>query len=146
MQNNIILVGTGHILEKSVKEVEEVIDREEPDVIAVELCEGRFRALKGDMEDFSIKDVISGGSPFLLLTHWLLAYVQRKMGAELGIEPGADMMAAIKKAEERGCEIALIDRPIQVTMQRFWSAMKFTEKIKMLFSIFFAVGLSLIHI
>ena len=140
MQNNIILVGTGHILEKSVKEVEEVIDREEPDVVAVELCEGRFRALKGDMEDFSIKDVISGGSPFLLLTHWLLAYVQRKMGAELGIEPGADMMAAIKKAEERGCEIALIDRPIQVTMQRFWSAMKFTEKIKMLFSIFFAVG------
>ena len=140
MQNNIILVGTGHILEKSVKEVEEVIDREEPDVIAVELCEGRFRALKGDMEDFSIKDVISGGSPFLLLTHWLLAYVQRKMGAELGIEPGADMMAAIKKAEERGCEIALIDRPIQVTMQRFWSAMKFTEKIKMIFSIIFAVG------
>jgi len=140
MQNNIILVGTGHILEKSVREVEEVIDREEPDVVAVELCEGRFRALKGDMEDFSIKDVISGGSPFLLLTHWLLAYVQRKMGAELGIEPGADMMAAIKKAEERGCEIALIDRPIQVTMQRFWSAMKFTEKIKMIFSIIFAVG------
>ena len=140
MQNNIILVGTGHILEKSVKEVEEVIDREEPDVVAVELCEGRFRALKGDMEDFSIKDVISGGSPFLLLTHWLLAYVQRKMGAELGIEPGADMMAAIKKAEERGCEIALIDRPIQVTMQRFWSAMKFLEKIKMIFSIIFAVG------
>ncbi|MEA2032908.1 MAG: TraB/GumN family protein [Euryarchaeota archaeon] len=140
MQNNIILVGTGHILEKSVKEVEEVIDREEPDVVAVELCEGRFRALKGDMADFSIKDVISGGSPFLLLTHWLLAYVQRKMGAELGIEPGADMMAAIKKAEERGCEIALIDRPIQVTMQRFWNAMKFWEKIKMLFSIIFAVG------
>jgi pheromone shutdown protein TraB len=140
MQNNIILVGTGHILEKSVREVEEVIDREEPDVVAVELCEGRFRALKGDVEDFSIKDVISGGSPFLLLTHWLLAYVQRKMGAELGIEPGADMMAAIKKAEERGCEIALIDRPIQVTMQRFWSAMKFTEKIKMIFSIIFAVG------
>jgi len=55
MQNNIILVGTGHILEKSVKEVEAVIDREEPDVVAVELCEGRFRALKGDMEDFSIK-------------------------------------------------------------------------------------------
>ncbi|MGB7532334.1 MAG: TraB/GumN family protein [Halobacteriota archaeon] len=140
MQNNIILVGTGHILEKSVKEVERVIDREEPDVVAVELCEGRFRALKGDMEDFSIKDVISGASPFLLLTHWLLAYVQRKMGAELGIEPGADMMAAIKKAEERGCEIALIDRPIQVTMQRFWSAMKFSEKIKMIFSIIFAIG------
>ncbi len=84
MQNNIILVRTGHILEKSVKEVEEVIDREEPDVVAVELCEGRYKALKGDVGDFSIKEVMSSGSPFLILTHWLLAYVQRKMGAELG--------------------------------------------------------------
>ncbi|MCW3134196.1 MAG: TraB/GumN family protein [Methanophagales archaeon] len=140
MQDNIILVGTGHILEKSVKEVEAVIDREEPDVVAVELCEGRYNALKGNVEDFSIKDAMSGGSPFLILTHWLLAYVQRKMGAELGIEPGADMMAAIKKAEEKGCEVALVDRPIQITMQRFWKKMTFLEKIKMIFSIIFAIG------
>ncbi len=140
MQDNIILVGTGHILEKSVKEVEAVIDREEPDVVAVELCEGRYNALKGNVEDFSIKEAMSGGSPFLILTHWLLAYVQRKMGAELGIEPGADMMAAIKKAEEKGCEVALVDRPIQVTMQRFWKKMTFLEKIKMILSIIFAIG------
>lgn len=140
MQDNIILVGTGHILEKSVKEVEAVIDREGPDVVAVELCEGRYNALKGNVEDFSIKDAMSGGSPFLILTHWLLAYVQRKMGAELGIEPGADMMAAIKKAEEKGCEVALVDRPIQITMQRFWKKMTFFEKIKMIFSIIFAIG------
>ncbi|MCW3130577.1 MAG: TraB/GumN family protein [Methanophagales archaeon] len=140
MQDNIILVGTGHILEKSVKEVEAVIDREKPDVVAVELCEGRYNALKGNVEDFSIKDAMSGGSPFLILTHWLLAYVQRKMGAELGIEPGADMMTAIKKAEEKGCEVALVDRPIQITMQRFWKKMTFFEKIKMIFSIIFAIG------
>ena len=121
----IILVGTGHILEKSVKEVEEVIDREAPDVIAVELCKDRYEALKGDVGDFSIKEVLGGGNPFLLLTHWLLAYVQRKMGAEFGMEPGADMMAAIKKAEETGCRIALVDRPIQITMQRFWKKMRF---------------------
>jgi pheromone shutdown-related protein TraB len=136
----IILVGTGHILEKSVKEVEAVIDREEPDVIAVELCKDRYEALKGDVGDFSIKEVLGGGNPFLLLTHWLLAYVQRKMGAEFGIEPGADMMAAIKKAEETGCRIALVDRPIQITMQRFWKKMRFSEKIKMIVSIIFAIG------
>ncbi len=137
---NIILVGTGHILEKSVKEVEEVIEREKPDVVAVELCEGRYRALKGDVGTFSIKEVLNGGNPFLILTHWLLAYVQKKMGEEFGIEPGADMMAAIRKAEERGCEIALIDRPIQITMQRFWKKMGFLEKIKMMFSIIFAIA------
>ncbi len=138
--DNIILVGTGHVLEKSVKEVEEVIEREKPDVVAVELCEGRYKALKGDIESFSIKEVLNGSNPFLILTHWLLAYVQRKMGEEFGIEPGADMMAAIRKAEEKGCEIALIDRPIQITMQRFWKKMRFLEKIKMMFSIIFAIA------
>jgi pheromone shutdown-related protein TraB len=137
--DNIILVGTGHILEKSVKEVEEAIERENPDVVAVELCEARYKSLKGEVENFSVTDTLSTGSPFLILTHWLLAYVQRKMGAELGIEPGADMMAAIGKAEEKGCKIALIDRPIQITMQRFWKKMRFFEKLKMVFSILFAL-------
>jgi pheromone shutdown-related protein TraB len=50
------------------------------------------------------------------------------------------MMAAIKKAEEKGCEVALVDRPIQITMQRFWKKMTFFEKIKMIFSIIFAIG------
>jgi pheromone shutdown protein TraB len=138
--NTIILVGTGHVLEKSVKEVEAVIERERPDVVAVELCEARYRALKGEVSELSPKELLSSGNPFLLITHWLLAYVQRKMGAELGIEPGADMLAAIKKAEELGTEIALIDRPIQITMQRFWKKMRFWEKLKMLFSIIFSIA------
>jgi pheromone shutdown protein TraB len=136
----ITLVGTGHVLEKSVKEVTEVIERERPDVVAVELCETRYRALKGEVQDFSAKELLSSGNPFLLITHWLLAYVQRRMGAEFGIEPGADMLAAIKKAEELGIDIALIDRPIQITMQRFWKKMRFWEKLKMLFSILFSIA------
>jgi len=107
--NNIILVGTGHILEKSVREVEEVIEREKPDIVAVELCQSRYEALKGNVGDFSVKDAIEGGKPFLMLTHWLLAYIQKRMGSELGIEPGAEMMAAIKKAEALGCEVAQTD-------------------------------------
>ena len=114
----IILVGTGHILEKSVKEVEEIIEREHPDIVAVELCEGRYRALKGDVTNFSVKDALSG-NPLILLTQWLLAYIQRKIGDEIGVQPGAEMLAAIEKAEECGCDVALVDRPIQITMQRF---------------------------
>ncbi|MEA2074212.1 MAG: TraB/GumN family protein [Euryarchaeota archaeon] len=138
--DNILLIGTGHVLEKSVKEVEEVIERERPDVVAVELCEGRYKALKGEVQEVSPREMLSSGNPFMILTHWLLAYVQRKMGTELGIEPGADMMAAINKAEELGCEIALIDRPIQITMRRFWKKMRFWEKLKMLFSIIFSIA------
>ena len=137
---NILLIGTGHVLEKSVKEVEAVIEREKPEVVAVELCEARYNALKGEMREVSPKEMLSSGNPFMILTHWLLAYLQRKMSAELGIEPGADMLAAINKAEEQGCKIALIDRPIQITMQRFWKKMRFWEKLKILFSIIFSIA------
>ncbi|MCW3131802.1 MAG: TraB/GumN family protein [Candidatus Methanospirare jalkutatii] len=134
----IILVGTGHILEKSVKEVGEVIEREHPDIVAVELCEGRYRALRGDVTNFSVKDALSG-NPLILLTQWLLAYIQRKIGDEIGVQPGAEMLAAIEKAEERGCEVALVDRPIQITMQRFWAKMSMWEKLKMFFSLASAI-------
>ncbi len=136
----IVLVGTGHVLEKSVKEVEATIESEQPDVVAVELCDARYRSLKGEVQEVSPKEMLSSGNPFLILTHWLLAYVQRKIGSELGIEPGADMMAAMAKAEERGAAIALIDRPIQITMQRFWKKMRLWEKLKMLFSIIFSIA------
>jgi len=134
----IILVGTGHILEKSVKEVEEIIEREHPDIVAVELCEGRYRALKGEVTNFSVKDALSG-NPLILLTQWLLAYIQRKIGDEIGVQPGAEMLAAIEKAEERGCDVALVDRPIQITMQRFWAKMSVWEKLKMFFSLASAI-------
>mgnify|MGYP000194441311 CR=1 FL=1 len=134
----IILVGTGHILEKSVKEVGEVIERENPDIVAVELCEGRYRALKGEVTNFSVKDALSG-NPLILLTQWLLAYIQRKIGDEIGVQPGAEMLAAIEKAEERGCDVALVDRPIQITMQRFWAKMSVWEKLKMFFSLASAI-------
>jgi pheromone shutdown protein TraB len=136
----IVFVGTGHILEKSVREVEEVIEREKPDVVAIELCEARYEALRGNIKgDFSLKATLRGSNPFFILTQWLLAYVQRKMGEEFGVEPGAEMLAAINKAEEKGYEIALIDRPIQITLQRFWRKMKVIEKIKMIGAMIFAV-------
>ena len=49
------------------------------------------------------------------------------------------MLAAIEKAEERGCDVALVDRPIQITMQRFWAKMSVWEKLKMFFSLASAI-------
>ena len=48
--DRIILVGTAHVSDRSVAEVNEVIEREKPDIVAVELCNGRYRALKGESE------------------------------------------------------------------------------------------------
>jgi pheromone shutdown protein TraB len=40
------------------------------------------------------------------------------------------MLSAIEKAEKTGGCVALIDRDIKVTPERFWSKMSFFEKLK----------------
>lgn len=131
--SRIILVGTAHVSEKSVAEVNEVIDREKPDIVAVELCKGRYKALKGEDEvkEINIKEMLSGGKFYYFLLNWLLAYVQKKIGSDTGVKPGAEMLSAIEKAEKSGARVALIDRDIQVTLGRFWNKMSFLEKIKL---------------
>jgi pheromone shutdown-related protein TraB len=131
--SQIIIVGTAHVSEKSVRKVVETIEREQPDIVAVELCKGRYDALKGKVQvsQIPIKELLSEGKVYFFMVHWLLAYIQKKIGDEMGVQPGAEMINAIDAAEASGAKVALIDRDIQVTLQRFWSKMGFIEKIRM---------------
>jgi pheromone shutdown-related protein TraB len=133
----IIIVGTAHVSEKSIAEVNEVIEREKPDIVAVELDKPRFQAIKGEEEvkEVNLKELLSGGKFYHFMLHWLLAYVQKKIGADTGVKPGAEMMAAIDQAERSGAKIALIDRDIQLTLGRFWNRMSFFEKLKLFSSL-----------
>ncbi len=130
-EGEVHVVGTAHVSEKSVDDVERAIEEHDPDVVAVELDEKRYKSIRGDTpDDLSPKDLLEGNKPFELLIYWLLSYLQTKMGDRFGIEPGADMLAAISAAEERGLPIALVDRDINVTVARLWSKMSFWEKLK----------------
>jgi pheromone shutdown protein TraB len=124
---NIIIVGTAHVSDKSVTEVDQTIEREQPDAVAVELCPARYQALTQQVEDKKIspEDILKGSKPYYILVHWLLAYVQKKIGDNLGVDPGAEMLQAIKKAESIDARIVLVDRDIKITLQRFWHAMSF---------------------
>ncbi len=129
----VTIVGTAHVSEKSISEVNQIIEREKPDIVAVELDRGRYQALKGEEEvrEINVKDILSSGKFNYFLLQWLLAYVQKKIGADMGVKPGAEMLAAIETAEKSGARVALIDRDIQITLGRFWSKMSFFEKLKL---------------
>lgn len=135
--SKIVLVGTAHVSEKSVAEVKSVIRSLKPDIVAVELCGGRSNALEGKSQEdqIPIKDLLSGGKLYYYLVHWLLAHLQKEIGKDAGVKPGAEMLSAMKEAESIGAKVALIDRDVQVTLQRFWGKMKFLEKIKMIGSL-----------
>jgi pheromone shutdown protein TraB len=125
------VVGTAHVSEASVEEVERVIDEERPDVVAVELDEGRFRQLKGETpDDLDRSDLLHGNTVFQFLAYWMLSYVQARMGEKFDISPGAEMLAAVDAAEDQDIDVALVDRDIQVTIQRFWARLSTLEKLK----------------
>src|SRR5665648_1295134 len=140
---HITIVGTAHVSEKSVADVRNAILTEKPDIVAVELCKGRYDSLmakqNGEVQPIKIAEMLKEGKLYFFLVHSLLAYVQNKIGADMGVEPGAEMTAAIDLAKEQGARIALIDRDIQITLTRFWTQMKFMEKIRMLGALLGAV-------
>ncbi len=130
---SITLVGTAHVSHQSVEDVEETIAAVAPDVVAVELDEGRYRQIRGETpDDLTASDLLEGNTVFQLLAYWLLSYVQMRLGERFDIEPGAEMRAAIAAAEARGMGVALVDRDIQTTIQRFWARMRFREKLHLM--------------
>jgi len=136
----VTVVGTAHVSEASVREVEERIADEQPDVVAVELDEGRYRQLKGEEpDDLDASDLLRGNTVFQFLAYWMLSYVQTQLGDRFDIEPGADMMAAVDTAEANGIDVALVDRDIQETIQRFWARMTISEKLRMVGGLAFGV-------
>lgn len=135
--HEIIIVGTAHVSEKSVQEVISKIEEMRPDIVAVELCPARYRALIGQEveKEIKISELLSGGKLFFFLVQLFLAYIQRKIGEELGVKPGSEMLAAIEAAKRAGARVALVDRDIGITIQRFWSAMGFIDKIRLVGSL-----------
>jgi pheromone shutdown protein TraB len=140
-EGRVRVVGTAHVSADSVREVEAVIDEERPDVVAVELDEGRYRSLKGGTpDDIEPGDLLRGNTVFQFIAYWMLSYVQAQLGEKFDVQPGADMLAAVESAEELGIDVALVDRDIQETMQRFWSRMSAVEKLRMVGGLAFGLG------
>ena len=56
------IVGTAHVSQKSVDDVKAAICEFQPDVVAVELDQARFQALKKSMLEPSVSEVIEAGN------------------------------------------------------------------------------------
>jgi pheromone shutdown-related protein TraB len=134
------IIGTAHVSKESIEEVREAIIAEQPDVVAVELDINRFQNMMAEKngqekQDVNIRDLIKGDKLSIFLVSIFLSYLQRKIGDDLGVKPGSEMLAAIETAEEIGAKVALIDRDISVTLKRALNKMSFFEKAKFVYGI-----------
>ncbi len=137
---NLKIIGTAHVSKESIDEVKEAIIINQPDVVAVELDMNRYQNMMAEKNgqekpDVNIRDIIKGDKLSIFLVSMFLSYLQRKIGDDLGVKPGSEMIAAIETAEEIGAKVALIDRDISVTLKRALNKMSFIEKAKFVFGI-----------
>jgi pheromone shutdown-related protein TraB len=136
------VVGTAHVSRRSVEEVTRVIEELRPEVVCVELCQGRYDALTQEnaFRNLDVFKVVREGKTLYLLAHLALSSYQRKMGNALGVKPGSELLAAIETARKVGARVELIDRDIHTTLKRTWANLGLWKRSMLLSSLLVGFG------
>jgi pheromone shutdown-related protein TraB len=126
----ILLVGTAHISQHSVDLVQQIIEQEQPDMVCIELDEKRYAALARPQqwENLDLRQVIRNKQLSTLMVSMILATYQKKLGGQLGVQPGKELLTAAQTAERHGIPIELCDRDVRITLRRAWKATSFWKK------------------
>ncbi|KAK7357373.1 hypothetical protein VNO80_16658 [Phaseolus coccineus] len=149
------LIGTTHVSKDSAMEVERVVRALRPDNVVVELCRSRAgimyvsadeelgKQMRSNMFSLSgtgffgaVGRSINLGGQTALALRLLLAAFSSKISSDINRPFGDEFRAARKASEEVGAQIVLGDRPIEITLQRAWKAMKWIEKLSLVLTIF----------
>lgn len=127
-----VLLGTAHVSRASVDAVERMLDAEDFNAVAVELCGYRVDAIRNPdkVQALDLFRVIRDGRAAVVAAGLALGAYQRRIAAQFNIEPGAEMKAALAGAEARGKPAWLIDRDVGVTLRRARAAVGFWERAK----------------
>jgi pheromone shutdown-related protein TraB len=125
---NLTIIGTSHIAKESLEQVEKYIEKELPDIVALELDKKRLFALvSGQKRRIRLRDIRKMGIKVFLL-NLIGAYVEEKLGKMVGVKPGSEMKLAYRLAQKHKLKIALIDQNIEVTLKRLSKAITWKEK------------------
>lgn len=125
----ITLLGTNHVSPRSVHLVRQAV--EDYDIVAIELDKYRLQKLFSTPQKPSffqlVKAVGLSGAIFAMIGH----AVENKLGAKVGMLPGDEMRVAVHEAALANTKVALIDQPINITLQKFSKAFTFKVKWKL---------------
>lgn len=128
------LLGTAHVSAESVRQAREAVSSLRPDRVCVELDPARHKSIEegNSWKQLDIFRVIREKRAFLMLGNLVLTSFQRRLGADVGTKPGAEMIAALEAAAESEVPFSLVDRDIQVTLRRAWALSGFFGRMKLL--------------
>ena len=138
---NLTIIGTSHIARQSLEDVENAIEEENPDIVAIELDKKRlyslFKKTKSKIRIYDVRRIGVKGFAFSLIGAW----AEKKLGKLVGVAPGSEMKKAISLAKKHKMKIALIDQDIEITLKRFSKSLTWKEKWNFIVDIVKAVFL-----
>ncbi|MGH8160389.1 MAG: TraB/GumN family protein [Rhodanobacter sp.] len=129
-----VVLGTAHVSRSSVEAVDALLEHEHFDAVAVELCDSRAQSMR-DPEAFKQMDlfkVIRQGKAGMVAASLVLSTFQKRLADQSGIQPGAEMKAAMDGADQRGLPLWLIDREVGTTLKRAWHSVGFLQRFGLL--------------
>ncbi|MHA2139941.1 MAG: TraB domain-containing protein [Candidatus Thorarchaeota archaeon] len=114
--DRVVFVSVIHTDTESVERARETVIAVQPDVVAVELDHQRYQQLISP--DKTMENWVppsSGDAAQDLIQQ--MAILEKSLGEMTGSNVGEEMLAAIEEGRKIDAKIALVDRPIQATMQ-----------------------------
>ncbi|MFG6179298.1 TraB/GumN family protein [Halomonas sp. THAF12] len=116
------LLGTAHVSAESADEVRELIDSGEFDAVAIELCDSRHQNLANPdaLGEQDLFQIFRQGKAGMVAASLALGAFQQRVAEQSGIEPGAEMRAALEETRARNLPLVLIDRDVGVTLKRIY--------------------------
>jgi len=127
IEPNLTIIGTNHFQPK--EEIEKIIEKNNPDIVLVELCNGRITLLEHP-------ELAAQQKGFSLLS--LISKTIKNKAKEGNKEYGSDMNSAYRFSKLKKIPVGLIDRPIVETnvlmkaipWKEKWILLKEARKLK----------------
>jgi pheromone shutdown-related protein TraB len=128
------LLGTAHVSQASVDAVRALAAQQRFDAIAVELCEPRYQSMRNPdaLAKLDLFRVIKEGKVSLVAANLALSAYQRRLAEQLGVEPGAEMLAAIDESQRLNLPVWRVDRDVAITLKRTAASVGFWQRLSMM--------------
>ncbi|MGS2742742.1 TraB/GumN family protein [Halomonas sp. LS-001] len=116
------LLGTAHVSAESAQDVRQLIDTGIFDAVAIELCDARHHNMANPdaMGEQDLFQVFKQGKAGMVAASLALGAFQQRIAEQSGIEPGAEMRAAVEEAQRRELPLLLVDRDVGITLKRIY--------------------------
>jgi len=130
----ITLLGTAHVSRSSVEDVSTSLNSGLFDAVAVELCSNRHNAIMNpdSLAKMDLFQVLRDKKTTMVIANLALGAYQQRIADEIGIEPGAEMKAAIQLADKLKLPVLLIDREISTTLKRVYANVSWWRRFELI--------------